>query len=203
MNSTEKLITRLDRESLYWRLGQLVRPYWIHIAGMLLLSLLAPPLALLTPLPLKIVVDSILGGHPLPRFLDACLPAAWTDSEGALLALVVVLLVTATMLTQLRNFAGTLLSTYVGEKLLRSFRAQLFRHVQRLSLAYHDTQGTSDSIYRIQTDTLAVQRIVAAIAPFVSEAFTTRDAPKTSCTTAIAELSNFFTSRDCRRIRFR
>src|SRR5882724_11602168 len=92
------------KSSVYWRLWQLMRPYWIYIAGMLLLSLLAPPLALLTPLPLKIAVDNVLGGHPLPRFLDAWLPSAWTHSEGALLALVVVLLVTATMLTQLRNF---------------------------------------------------------------------------------------------------
>ena len=160
------------KSSVYWRLWLLVRPYWIYVAGMLLLSLLAPPLALLTPLPLKITVDSILGGHRLPGFLDACLPAAWTHSEGALLTLVVVLLVGATVLTQLRNFGGTLLSTYAGEMLLRSFRAQLFRHVQRLSLAYHDTKGTSDSIYRIQNDTLAVQRIVGAVAPFISDAFT-------------------------------
>src|SRR2546422_302732 len=172
MNTTGKPLARLDRESLYWRLWQLVRPYWIYIAGMLLLGLLAPPLALLTPLPLKIAVDNVLGGHPLPRFLDACLPAAWTHSEAALLTLVVVLLVAATVLTQLRNFASTLLSTYAGEMLLRSFRAQLFRHLQRLSLAYHDTRGTSDSIYRIQNDTLAVQRIVSAIAPFISESFT-------------------------------
>src|SRR5439155_24674326 len=83
------------KTSVYWRLWQLVRPYWLYIAGMLLLSLLAPPLALLTPLPLKIAVDNILGGHPLPRFLDACLPAAWTQSEAALLVLVMVLLVSA------------------------------------------------------------------------------------------------------------
>src|SRR5438876_4842330 len=27
----------------------------------------------------------------------------------------------------------------------RGFRAQLFRHVQRLSFSYHDTKGTADS----------------------------------------------------------
>ena len=160
------------KSSLYVRLCQLARPYWLYIAGMLWLSLLAPPLALLTPLPLKIAVDSVLGSHPLPHFLDAGLPSAWTHSEGGLLALVVLLLVTATMLTQLRNFGSTLLSTYAGEMLLRGFRAQMFRHVQRLSLAYHDTTGTSDSIYRIQNDTVAAQRIVTAIAPFISDAFT-------------------------------
>ena len=28
------------------------------------------------------------------------------------------------------------------------FRGELFRHVQRLSLAYHDRRGTADSTYR-------------------------------------------------------
>src|SRR2546427_775529 len=162
----------MDKRSLFVRLACQVRPYWKHLAGLFLLGLLAPPLALLTPLPLKIAVDSVLDHQPLPRFLEGFLPEAVRSSEAALLLLAVGLVIGVALLAQLRDFATGLLSAYVGEKLLRSFRAQLFRHVQRLSLAYHDTQGTSDSIYRIQTDTLAVQRIVAAIAPFVSEAFT-------------------------------
>src|SRR4030095_14113871 len=70
---------------LYWRLWQQVRPYWIALTALFLLGLLSAPLALLTPLPLKIVVDSVLGPHPLPHFLDALLPAAITQSKGALL----------------------------------------------------------------------------------------------------------------------
>ncbi|HXJ56992.1 MAG TPA: ABC transporter ATP-binding protein [Verrucomicrobiae bacterium] len=165
-------VTQHCRRSLYWRLFQQLRPYWVHLAGLLGLSLLAPPLALLTPLPLKIAVDNVIGRQPLPRFIAACLPEAWTHSEAMLLALVVFLVVTGTMLTQLHNFASTLLSTYGSEKLLREFRARMFRHVQRLSLAYHDAKGTSDSLYRIQTDAMAIQRIFAGIAPFVTATFT-------------------------------
>src|SRR5207342_853743 len=51
------------------------------------------------------------------------------------------------------------LRTFAGEKLVLSFRADLFRHVQRLSLSYHDTQGASDSTYRIQYDAPAIQWI--------------------------------------------
>src|SRR4030095_2556975 len=80
--------------------------------------------------------------------------------------------VAGTMLTQLRKFASTFLSTYASEKLLRGFRARMFRHVQRLSLAYHDAKGTSASLYRIQTDAMAIQRIFAGISPFVTAAFT-------------------------------
>src|SRR4030095_3564281 len=101
-----------------------------------LLGLLSAPLALLTPLPLKIVVDSVLGPHPLPHFLDALLPAAITQSKGALLALAAGLIVAVALASQVRDFATSWLSACTGEKLLRGFRAQLFRHVQRLSLAY-------------------------------------------------------------------
>ena len=40
------------------------------------------------------------------------------------------------------------------------FRAQLFRHVQRLSISYHDSVGTADSLYRIQYDASAVQYFI-------------------------------------------
>ena len=38
-------------------------------------------------------------------------------------------------------------------------RARLFRHAQRLSLAYHDRRGTTDSLYRIQYDTQSIRSI--------------------------------------------
>ena len=89
------------------------------------------------------------------------------------LLFVVALVITVALLGQLRDFANSLLTTYAGEKLLRGFRAQLFRHVQRLSLSYHDTQGTSDSIFRIQNDAAAVQRIaVDGVVPFITSALT-------------------------------
>src|SRR5213594_220270 len=126
---------------LFWRLWLQVRPYWPHLAGLLLLSLLAPPLALLAPLPLKIVVDSVLGSHPLPKFLPATFPALML-ALGLVLAVAVV--------KQLADALNSLVTMYTGEKLLRGFRAQLFRQAQRLSLSYHDRKGTADSLYRIQ-----------------------------------------------------
>jgi ATP-binding cassette, subfamily B, bacterial len=77
------------------------------------------------------------------------------------------------LLTQLRDFTSTLLMTYTGEKLLRGFRAKLFRQAQRLSLAYHDKRGTADSTYRIQYDAMSIQNIaVEGVTPFVTSALT-------------------------------
>jgi ATP-binding cassette subfamily B protein len=46
---------------IYRRLLADARPYRWHLAGVFVVSLLAAPLALLAPVPLKIAVDSIIG----------------------------------------------------------------------------------------------------------------------------------------------
>jgi ATP-binding cassette subfamily B protein len=146
--------------TVYRRLAAYARPYWRQILLVLLLQLLATPLALLGPLPLKIAVDTVIGSRPLPGWLQAVLPASLTGSATMLLALAAALLVLTAVLGSLLDMATGLLQTYTGEKLAQDFRSRLFRHVQRLSLSYHDMTGTSDSTYRIQYDAPAIQRIV-------------------------------------------
>ena len=166
-------MTGLSNPGLYRRLVKEARPYWWHFLAILLLSLLSAPLALLAPLPLKIAVDNVLDNHPLPRVLETLLPAAATHSPGALLGLAVGLVLAVAFLGQLRDFASSLLGTYAGEKLLRGFRARLFRHVQRLSLSYHDRKGVSDSIYRIQNDATSIRQIALdGIVPLITSALT-------------------------------
>jgi ATP-binding cassette, subfamily B, bacterial len=142
------------------RLARLVRPYWPHLAGILTLGLLSTPLSLLTPLPLKIAVDSVVGSQPLPAFLEAVLPAALTRSGGAVLVVAAGLVVAVALLSKLQDLSSSFSQAYVGERLVLDFRAELFRHVQRISLAYHDAKGISDSTYRIQYDASAPRYIV-------------------------------------------
>src|SRR5512143_863988 len=91
--------------ALYRRLLWQARDYWPQIAGVFLLSLLATPLALLTPLPLRIAVDSVLGSHPLPGFLSAILPEWLPRSGVAVLAVTAALVVSIAALSQLRALA--------------------------------------------------------------------------------------------------
>lgn len=159
--------------TLYRQLLRQAQPYWIHIGGIFLLSLLSIPLALLSPLPLKIAVDNVIGSQPIPGFLDALLPTAATGSDTALLIITAGLVVAIALLNQLQGLGNLLLSSYTGEKMVLEFRARLLRHVQRLSLAYHDSRGTSDSTYRIQYDAPAIQWIVInGIIPLFTAGFT-------------------------------
>ena len=68
---------------LFRRLLGQARPYWPHVGALFLLGLLASPLSLLAPLPLKIAVDSVIGSHPPPWFIAPFVPEALTRSGGA------------------------------------------------------------------------------------------------------------------------
>src|SRR5438876_2377737 len=149
------------------------RPCWPFIGGLFLLSLLASPLALLAPLPLKIAVDSVIGARPLPGVVAPFVPDGIAHSPDLLLALVVGLLLTVVLLSQIQALAVAVLGAFINERLLLSFRIRLFRHVQPISLAYHDTRGTADTTYRIHHDAPAIQNIVTdGVIPFIAAAAT-------------------------------
>jgi ATP-binding cassette subfamily B protein len=109
----------------------------------------------------------------LPDWLAAVVPSAAAGTQTGTLVFAIALLFTITIASQLRGFLGSLLDTYTGAKLVLAFRAELFRRVQHLSLAYHDRKGAMDSVYRIQYDAPAIQWVaVQGVIPFASAILT-------------------------------
>lgn len=167
------VVRRQSDLALYRRLLREARPFWPHIAGLFVLGLLATPLTLVGPLPLKIVVDSVVGAQDLPAWLAWCLPDGTPRSDWRVVAVVAGFIVAIALLKQLLDLAFALLRSLTGEKLVLAFRAKLFRHSQSLSLSYHDAAGTGDSTYRIQYDAPAIQWIaIDAFIPLVSSVLT-------------------------------
>lgn len=162
--SDGRVLRRVFQESAGYR--------W-HIVLVLFLNLLATPLALLTPVPLALAVDNVIGDKPVPGLLDWMLPEAFTSTDFRLLLVTAGLLIVVELLTQFQWLSAYLLETYTGEKLTLRFRARLFRHVQRLSLAFHDSRGTSDSVYRIQYDAPSIHWLMASGAIPLVSAFAT------------------------------
>src|SRR5438552_1894840 len=113
------------------------RPCWPFIGVLFLLSLLASPLALLTPLPLKVAVDSVIGGRPLPGVVAPFVPEQIASSPDLLLAFVVGLLLTVVLLSQLQGLVVTVRGAFINEKLVLAFRSRLVGHVQRIARCHH------------------------------------------------------------------
>jgi ATP-binding cassette, subfamily B, bacterial len=147
------------------------RRCWPHLAAITFLSLFSLPLTLLYPLPLKIAVDNVLGHEALPPFLHGLGFPAYPQAVA--LGLAIALLLAIAFVVNLQGLASWYLQTYTGEKLVWDFRAELLNHVQRLPLAFHESYGSNDSVYRIQHDAPAIQyATIQGIVPLITAAFT-------------------------------
>jgi len=145
-----------------------IAPFRGQLAGLAFLLLLSIPLNLLTPLPLTMAVDSVIGTRPLPPLLQAWLPSAVQSQPAMLMVFVAAASIGIALCAQLQGMAVWMLSSYTGERLIYAFRGRLFEHLQRISLSYHDLQGPSDSVYRIQHDAASVKQIpIDALLPFL------------------------------------
>jgi len=164
---------RYSSISIYARLLRYALPDWPWLLLMLAISLAGTPLALLTPVPLQIAVDSVIGSKPLPAPLAAVLPTSVTGSATSLTLIVAAMIVLIALLSSFQQLVTAMVKTYVSERLVTRVRSQLFRHVQRLSLSYYDNKGTADTIYRIYHDAPAVQSLtLRSIIPAITAAFT-------------------------------
>ncbi|TMI20733.1 ABC transporter ATP-binding protein [Candidatus Bathyarchaeota archaeon] len=127
-----------------------LRPYLWPILALLVISLSAVPTALIFPLPIKLLVDSVLGSQPVPGYLTIFVGSQ--VSKSLAISLAISILLGAAVLTYLQNLVNVWYSNKVGNRMTLDVRARLFRQMQRLSIAYHDTMGASDSAYRTLND---------------------------------------------------
>jgi ATP-binding cassette, subfamily B, bacterial len=145
-----------------------IAPFRSQLAALTAVVLLSIPLSLLTPLPLTLAVDSVIGVRPLPAFLQGWLPADVQSSPTVLLLFVCAAYVVIALCIHIQSMALWLLSSYTGERLIYAFRHRLFEHLQRICASYHEAHGPTDSVYRIQHDAAAVKQIpIDAFLPFL------------------------------------
>ena len=144
------------------------------MAGLVCLALCGAVVTLLTPLPLKITIDAIVGAEPLPAWLSALLPSGAHGQDGSVLVAVAALVILVAIGKHSLELLYAVLHSDAAERLLLTFRAKLFAHAQRLSLAYHDAAGPYDTVYRIQYDAPAIHWITLdAAIPLIGSLFKT------------------------------
>jgi ATP-binding cassette, subfamily B, bacterial len=132
------------------RAFQDLRPYRWPIVVLAIISLIAVPITLITPLPIKLLVDSVLSSQPLPGYLTIVFGSQ--TSKSLVLALAISILLAVAVLTYLQNLVNVWYSNKVGNRMTLDVRERLFRQMQRLSVSYHDTMGAADSAYRTLND---------------------------------------------------
>lgn len=155
----------------FLRVLRYVRPFRGLAALTAVLTLLVAGLGLLAPWPLKILFDSVLGSHPLPAPIEPLLAPL---ADDRLLLLVVV--VAGGFLITLAENALSVWNSYAETKLeqgiILDFRSDLFRHAQRLSLAYHDQRRAGSLIFAINYQADSAAGLLMALQPLVQSSLT-------------------------------
>jgi len=162
-----------NRPLLPWTLS-FMRPYRNRVAGVACLVLLQVGLGALEPWPLKIVIDYVLGSHPLPEPLGQ-----WTrsitggGSATSMLVLFVAAGVVLQLIHQVASAVGVRLQTDTGQRMVYDLRYKLLEHLQSLGLLHHITTSTGDSVYRIDVDTYSLENLaMSGVFPLASSVIT-------------------------------
>jgi ATP-binding cassette subfamily B protein len=134
------------------------------LLGVLLMAVTAGA-NLLQPWPLKLVLDSVVGDHPLPNVLVPLFQVITPffsfaqNPKSTLLFFLCLGVLAIQLLLGILTILSTQVLVSVGLRMVFRLRCTLFDHIQRLSLGFHDSTTVGDSLYRVTWDTYCAQSL--------------------------------------------
>ncbi|MBP2315738.1 ABC transporter ATP-binding protein [Azospirillum soli] len=156
--------------AIYWRALKEARPWYPQLGLIVALGLLATPIALLAPLPVKIIVDSVLGDQPLPSFMTRWLSPSITDDKNLILYLCIGFGVLVGLLTVLHGVGEWLYRETVADQMVRRFRAKVLGQALRQTASRDAGRGVVDQVFRISQDAPALQAMtIWGVIPLVTK----------------------------------
>ena len=144
------------RRAYLRRIAVLFRPYRARLAGVLALIVLSSALGSVPAFLIKDVFDTALPDRDL-RLLNQLV--------GAMIAIAVV--------TGVLGVIQTLLSNQVGQRVMHDLRTAVYKHLQRLSLAFFTRTRTGEVQSRLANDIGGVQQVVTSTATSIVSNVTT------------------------------
>ena len=108
------------------------------------------------PWPLAVIIDTVLGDRGLTGALAPVLQP-FSDSRVDLLTAAVVVSVALAGASGLLDYLGDRIMNGAGERITADIRADLFAHLQRLPLAYHDRRRIGELVSRVSVDTSRIE----------------------------------------------
>jgi ATP-binding cassette, subfamily B, bacterial len=137
------------------RIGRLFSPYKLRLGGVLVLIVFSAALGVIPAFLLKNVLEAI-GRNDT---------TALSFNAGGIIAIAIA--------TGVLGVIQTLLSNQVGQRVMHDLRAAVFRHLQRLSLAFFTRTRTGEVQSRISNDIGGVQNVVTNTATSIASNVTT------------------------------
>jgi ATP-binding cassette subfamily B protein len=138
------------------RIARLFHPYRGRLAAVLGLIVVSAGLGMVSPFLLRDVLD-----RAIPK------------NDDGLLVVLVAGMIAISIATGVLGVGQTWLSNVVGQRVMHDLRAQVYRHLQRLSLAFFTRTRTGEIQSRLANDIGGVQTVVTSTATSIVSNVTT------------------------------
>jgi ATP-binding cassette subfamily B protein len=116
---------------------------------------------LLEPWPFKVIFDNVIWGKPFTvPFIEESVTDTFTPKWillGACIAIIII-----AVLKSIFYYYQAVLMSQAGQELVFRLRRQLYTHIQRLSMAFHDRRETGDLMMRLTGDILMLRELLVA-----------------------------------------
>ena len=117
------------------RLLAYLRPYRWKVVAAVGMLVLASALELVSPWLTKVAID-----RAIPR------------DDYRLLGLLAGIFILALVLSAILEYARTLLTAWIGQRVMKDLRGEIFAHLQRLNVAYFDRHPVGRTMTRVTSD---------------------------------------------------
>ena len=141
---------------------ELVRPYRKWLLVIFCCMLLETLSTMAAPWPLKFVLDSVVGHHPLPTWL------AWLNNTHigpktvGLAAAAAASLVIIVTIGAIAGYIDNYFTESVGQYVANDLRLRTYNHFQRLSLRFFDTHKLGNLVSIVTTDVTTIQNFASS-----------------------------------------
>ncbi len=136
----------------------LLRPYRWLVAGIFAVLCVQIAMGLAAPWPLKVVLDSVVGDHPLPAWLHGMLqPILGGESRMHIAGLAAIMVIVIAVIAAIATYVANYLTETVGQKVGNDLRTRAYHHLQQLSLSYFDTHRVGPILSTLTDDVDTIQ----------------------------------------------
>jgi ATP-binding cassette, subfamily B, bacterial len=154
-----------------WRVFALdLRPHRRTLAAAYLFRLLSVAAGVVSPWPLKVIIDNVIAARPLPRVLRNVGAGA---SPATLVLWLTALFVCAAIIGAVTNALEKNLSARVRERLTLSLRDRLLAHLQTLPPTFRTNNRSGELVLRLVDDSDLFVRILTKTLPVLFQNVTT------------------------------
>ncbi|OYW04614.1 MAG: ABC transporter permease, partial [Acidiphilium sp. 37-67-22] len=139
-----------------------MRPEWRALSAGTAVMAARAGVLLMLPWPLKFIIDNVIFQRRLAPWLHGVLPDPLTQ-RMALLDTLGLAMLGLGIADALLVYLGNRLFLDAGQRIVFAIRADLFAHLQRLSLAFHRRQRAGELMARLTGDVRQLQDFIVAV----------------------------------------